>query len=137
MVLFDRIINAVRVLILEPHVRFGVVAQKLLQVSAHMVQPDRVDRDHAHAAGNLLVQGPHLVLKRNVALHQFTAAFVIRFPLGSQHEGPLRAIDELHAQTAFQLVHHLAGTRLRNAVFFGRAREASPADDIAKNLQGF
>ena len=92
-VLLHRLVDAVRMLIFESHVGLGIVAEKLLQITVHVVQSDRIDRHHPHPAGNFFVQRAHLVFQRVVALHQLATAFVVGFALGREHEGSFRAID--------------------------------------------
>ena len=122
-------------LIFQPDVGLGILAEKLLQVAVHQVQADRIDRHHADPAGHLLVQRADLIFQGVVALDQLATAFVIRLPLGSEHERAFGAVDQLDAQPLLQLVHDLAGPRLGNAVLVGGPREAPPADDVAKHLQ--
>ena len=115
----------------------GYWLEKLLQIAAHVVQADRIDRHHAHPAGNFLVQRAHLVFQGVVALHQLAAALVVGLALGRKHEGALGAIDQLDAQPALELVDDLAGPGLGNAVFVGCREKLLPADDVTKDLQRF
>ena len=121
--------------ILQPHVRLRMPAHELLHVAAHVMQPDGVDRRHAHSAGHLLVERPHLILEGIVGGDDLPAAVEERLAFGRGRERPGGPVDEPHAEVGFELAHHLAGRRLRNAVFGGSLGEAAPRDDVAEDFQ--
>jgi hypothetical protein len=78
----------------------------------------------------------HPLFQDEVSFYDLATAGVIDFAFRSQREGAFRAIDQLRAQVPLQLINHLTGPRLRNAVLLGGARKTAPADDIAKHFEG-
>ena len=99
-----------------------------------MRQADRVDRRHGEPRDDRFVQRADFALQVVVPLHDHAGAFVKLVPFGREHERPLRAVDQLHAQPLFQLMHDLAGVRLRNAVELGGTRKAAMVDDVAERF---
>ena len=109
--------------------------EEILQIPVHVVQADRIDRGHHHATGNFLMQLANFIFQLVVMLHDLPHAVVVSLPLGSQNERASRAIDQLHVEPLFQLMDHLARSRLRDAILVGCPRETTPSDNIAEYFE--
>jgi hypothetical protein len=133
--LLDRLDDAIGVEVFETDVGLGVPAHELLHVTAHVVEADGVDRRHAHAARDLVMQRPDRIHQRIVAGDDLPAAVIERLPLAGRRQGPFGPLDEPHAELRLQLPDDLAGGRLRHAVVLGRAGEAPPGDDVAEDRE--
>ena len=58
-------------------------------------------------------------------------------PFNDVGEGVRRAVDQLHPQSLLQVVDHLAGIRLRDAVDVGGAGKAPLGHHVAEYLERF
>ena len=65
-------------------------------------EADRVDRRDRQPRGHRFVQRADFALQVVVPLHDDARAFVEPLAFRREHERPLRAVDQLHAQPLFQ-----------------------------------
>ena len=96
--LLDRLDDAIGVEVFETDVGLGVPAHELLHVAAHVVEADGVDRRHAHAARDLVMQRPDRIHQRIIAGDDLPAAVIEHLPLAGRRQGPLGPLDEPHAE---------------------------------------
>ena len=70
--------HATRVQVLEPDVRPGMTLLERLDVLAHVVEPDRVDRGHSHGADDrvFVLERLDAVFQLEIAIDQILAALV-------------------------------------------------------------
>ena len=79
----DQLVDPPRVLILNADVGLRILAQKVLNKPVHVRQADRINRSDTDAAGDFLVQCPHLFFEGKIPLDELAAALVIHFPFSS------------------------------------------------------
>jgi hypothetical protein len=63
-------------------------------------------------------------------------AFVVRRALGRDGHAPCRALQQLHAQVRFQLLHQLGHAGPRHLQLVGGARERAGLDDAGEHTHG-
>ena len=99
------------------------------------MQADGIDRRDAHVVRWVHRAACGFPLRARVALHDLAAAAVVARPFRGKHERPLGSVDQLDAEMRLQLIDDLARAGLRNPVFVGSARKATPPDDITKHFE--
>ena len=82
------------------------------------------------------MEGPHIFFQGVISLNELAAALIVEFPFSRRHQRTFGAIDQLYPESFFQLVHDLAGARLRYTVLVRSSREAALADNVAEHLEG-
>ena len=133
--LLDRLEHAVGMEVFESHIRLRMPAHELLHVAAHVVEAHGIDCGHSHAARHLVVECADLIFEGIVGGNDLAAAVVEHLAFAGGRQWPLRSFDQPHAEVGFELAHHLAGRRLRNAIVGGSLGKAAPRDDVSKDLQ--
>ena len=132
----DRVIDLVGPQVFQPHLGLGITPHEVLHAAAHVVQPDGVDRGHAHQPGDLHAKRADAGLDRIVEFQDLAKALETGLALGREHEGPLGAIDQLHAEMLLDAMDRLGGRRLADFVEDRPAGEALVLDDIAEDADG-
>ena len=122
---------------LELDAGLGIERHELLHRPAHVVQADRVDGRHPHGAVDPGLDGGHLGLGLLPGLEDAAGGHVEGLALPGDHEGPLGAVDQHHAELRLELLHGLAGRRLGDEVLLGPAREGPEPDDVAVEPERF
>ena len=128
-----RLVDLVRAQVFQPHLGLRIAAHEILHAAAHVVQPDRVDRRHADQPGNLHAERADAGFDRVVEFQHLAKAVETGLSFRGQHEGPLRAIDQLNAEMPLQAMDRLRGRRLADFVQRRPAGEALVLDDIAED----
>ena len=98
------------------------------------MQPDRINRGHAHQPGDLRPQRADAGLYRVVEFQHLAKAFEAGLSFRREHEA-LAAIDKLHAEMPLDPMDRLRGRRLADVVERSPAGEALVMDDIAEDAK--
>ena len=99
------------------------------------MQPDGIDRRHADQPADIHPQRADPGLHRVVEFQDLAETLVTGLPFGRQHERPLAAIDQLHAEMLLHAMDRLGGRRLADVVDRGAAGETLVLDDITEDAE--
>ena len=109
---------------------------KPVDILAHVVEPDRVDRGRANGVPGRCQLTPDRILELLEPGHDLLATLEEEPAFWRQLPRPLGAVDELRAQTPFELANRLARRRLADGVCRRAFRETLMADHVTEDLQG-